>query len=200
MSDSAALSVRAELSRKALHIATAALPVSLAFGWSDLTTLRGTLTIATALAVAIDALRLHWSPFAQRFTQAFGAMLRGRESRQFTGATWLALAMAIVLWTTPHAAAIAALWAAAVGDACAAIVGRAATPSFAAADRKSVAGSVAAAVSTGVGIVWLTPASWAVAALLGVVAAAAERPTLRIDDNLRVALAVAAAATLLGLR
>jgi dolichol kinase len=36
--------------------------------------------------------------------------------------------------------------------------------------------------------------------VLGVVAAAAERPTVPLDDNLRIALAVAFAASVLGLR
>jgi dolichol kinase len=65
---------------------------------------------------------------------------------------------------------------------------------------KTGVGSLAAAVVTALGVLWLTPASLAVASVLGVVAAAAERPTVPLDDNLRIALAVAFAASVLGLR
>ncbi|HRN53917.1 MAG TPA: hypothetical protein PK788_10500, partial [Gemmatimonadaceae bacterium] len=66
--------------------------------------------------------------------------------------------------------------------------------------RKSLVGSCVAALSTAVGCRWLLAAPWPVALALGVVAALAEWPRRPLDDNLRVAIAVALAAVALGLR
>lgn len=195
------LSFRDEVARKALHAATAILPVGLAYGWSNQPTLRTVLTAAALLAIGIEALRRTWPAFARAFTTAFGGLLRAHERRTITGATWLALAMALVLWIAPLHAAVVALWAAAVGDATAAVVGRSAKHwQKRASNGKTLVGSLAALVVTALGALWLTPATLPVALLLGTVAAAAERPAIPLDDNLRVALAVALAATLLGLR
>lgn len=201
MTERTTLPWRAELARKAIHIATAVLPLSLAFGWTTLEALRLVLTGAAALALLIEIGRKASSRFAERFASAVGGLLRGHERGALTGATWLALAMAIVLWAAPLHAAVAALWAAAVGDAAAALVGkglsrlRATKPTG-----KTLAGSLAALVATALGVWWLTPATAAVAAGIGAVAALAERPALPVDDNLRITLAVAVAASLVGLR
>ena len=200
------LSLRAEVARKALHAATAVLPVALAFSWTSQETLRIVLTVAALLALAVEALRHLWPSFENRFASMFGGLMRERElrtdgARMLTGATWLALAMAIVLWFAPLRAAVAALWAAALGDAAAAVVGRSAGRwEKVGAGRKTLAGSFAALLVTAVGVFWLTAASLALALGLGVVAAAAERPAVPLDDNLRIALAVALAASVLGLR
>lgn len=201
MSEGSVLPLRAEFARKALHVATAALPIGLSFGWSDVAVARSALSVAAALALGVEALRIRSSQFRAAFDAAFETLLRPHERRALTGATWLALAMAAVLWFAPRAAAIAALWAAAVGDAAAAVVGRAATRWRGAAPAgKSLVGSVAALVVTAAGVWWLTPASATIALVLGTVAAAAERPAWSLDDNVRVAIAVAVAATAVGLR
>ena len=201
MSAAPALALRAELTRKALHLGTAVLPVAWAADLVSAATVRLALTVATATALVVEAAR-RWHPgSARRFAAWTSGLLRPHEARALTGATWLALAMTAVAWTAPERAAIAALWAAAVGDASAAIVGR----TLAARRRdgtaaKSLAGSLAAAASTALGVRALVQAPWAVAAALGAVAALAERPTAPLDDNLRVTLAVALAATVFGLR
>ncbi len=201
MSEEASLPLRAELARKALHIATAALPVALSFGWTTQATLRVVLTAAALLALAVELLRRVWPAFSRAFAATFGPLIRTHERRALTGATWLAIAMAVVLWIAPLYVAIAALWAAAVGDAAAAVVGRSTRHwRKRSGSGKTAAGSLAAAVATALGVLWLTPASPAVATALGAVAAAAEYPTAPIDDNLRIALAVVLAASVLGLR
>ncbi len=195
------LPLRAELARKALHAATAVLPISLAFGWTSQRTLQIAVAAAALLALVIEALRNAWPTFAKAFSTAVGGMLRRHEQAALTGATWLALAMAVVLWLAPLNAAVAALWAAAFGDAAAAVVGRsAASWRQRPANGKTLLGSAAALVVTAAGVLWLTPASVSAAVLLGVVAAIAERPARPLDDNLRIALVVALTATLLGLR
>lgn len=191
----------AEAARKAIHLGTAVVPLAWAFGAASAAQVRAALSAAVGIALVVEFLRFRGGRFAAAFDRRLGAMLRPRERRQVSGATWLALAMCAVAWLAPAPAAIAALWAAAVGDGSAALVGRAvqglrARPS----DRKSLAGSLAAALASAAGIVWLTSASWPLALALGIVTAVAEWPAALGDDNLRVAGAVAVAATLLGLR
>ena len=195
------MSVRAEFARKAIHLATAVLPIAWAFEVISTAQLRALLSAALAVAFAVEILRRRIGSAQHRFEALVGPLLRGHEHAALTGATWLALAMTLVVWVAPPAAALAALWAAAVGDASAALVGRSVgawrglPPG-----RKSIAGSIAAIVSTALGCAWLVPTSWGIALALGAVAALAEYPRRPGDDNLRVALAVALAAVALGLR
>lgn len=193
--------LRAELLRKALHMGTAALPLAWAAGLVTTAQLRLLLAGAVVVALVVEGARRASPAAAQRFTAAVGVMLRAHERQAITGATWLAIAMAGVVWLAPERAALAALWAAAVGDASAALVGR----SIAArrgrpAGRKSWEGSAAAALSTAIGCAWLAAATWPQALVLGGVAALAEYPRRPLDDNLRVATAVALGAIALGLR
>lgn len=191
----------AEAARKAIHLGTAAVPVAWASGVVSGDQVRVALSAAVAVALTVEFLRFRGGAFAERFHRQLGGLLRAHERREVSGATWLALAMCAVSWLAPAAAAIAALWAAAVGDASAALAGRTvqhirARPS----GRKSIVGSLAAAGASAIGIAWLVAAPLPVALLLGAVTAVAEWPTRWGDDNLRVAGAVAIAATLLGLR
>jgi len=193
--------LRSEFARKALHLATAALPIAWAQGWIATPALRTLLTAALAVALGIEALRRWHGASAAAFVAAVGWMLRPHESGRLTGATWLALAMTGVVWLAPPRAALAALWAAAVGDASAALVGRAvAAWRGLSSERKSSAGFAAALVATALGCRLLVGTTWPIAIALGAVAALAEWPRRPFDDNLRVALAVAIAATALGLR
>jgi len=202
-----ALSLGAESARKAIHLATAVLPVAWAY---DLITTRGIqwlLGTAVAIALAVEFARYRGGPFGARFLRTFGSLLRTHEQRTIAGATWLAIGMWGVAVLAPRGAAIAALWAAAVGDAIAALVGRAVqqwratrAPGGMAPSGKTLVGSVAGAAATAAGVVWLTPAELPVGIVLGVVAALAEWPARPGDDNVRVVAAVALAAALVGLR
>lgn len=194
-------SLRAELARKALHLLTAALPLAWATGALNTAQLRTLLTAALMVALAIELLRRNSAAVGRWFTAAVGPLLRDHEVRALTGATWLAIAMTGVVWVAPERAAMAALWAAAVGDASAAIVGRSvAALRNGPVGRKSWAGSLAAAATTALGCRLLAEASWPSALALGAAAALAEYPRRPLDDNLRVATAVALAAALIGLR
>lgn len=193
--------LRRELARKALHLATAVLPVAWAYQWMSTAALRTTLTAAVAVALGVETVRRRHRGFGATFSGAVGWMLRPHETQRLTGATWLAVAMASVVWLAPPRAALAALWAAAVGDASAAIVGRSvAAWRGRATDVKSVAGAATALVTTALGVRLLVATTWPIALSLGAVAALAEWPRRPFDDNLRVACAVALAATALGLR
>lgn len=196
-----AVSLRAEVARKALHLATAAIPIAWGLQLVEARTVQVGLAVAALVAVTVELLR-RVSPSVERaFVGAFGTLLRAHEQRAITGATWLALGMAAVAWIAPTRAAIVALWAAAVGDATAALVGRAVSHARASsAARKTLVGSLAATVSTAAGALWLVRAPLWIALTLGVVAAAAEWPARPLDDNVRIVGAVALAAAVLGLR
>ena len=193
--------LRAEVARKAIHLATASIPIAWSFQWVEVRRLQSALALAALVAVAVELLRFASPTFSRAFSRVFGDLLRAHERGTITGATWLALGMAAVAWLAPSRAAVIALWAAAVGDAAAALVGRAvASIRNAAPTHKTLSGSLAAALSTALGAVWLVDAPLWMALTLGVVAAAAEWPARPFDDNVRIVGAVALAAVVLGLR
>lgn len=112
------------------------------------------------------------------------------------------LAFIAVVAIAPRGAAIAAMWAVSVGDAAAAVVGRtlahrrevravARGETFTPRARKSVAGSAACFVATLLGAVWLAGLGPAVSVAAALAATLAEWPRVPLDDNLRVAGAVA---------
>lgn len=193
--------LRGEMARKGIHLATASLPIAWAFGFVTAPQVRVALGVAVVVALVVEFARHRGGPFGLGFSARLGAMLRLHEVHALSGATWLAIGMWGAAVLAPPPAAIAALWAAAVGDAAAALVGRGVQRLRSrAAGSKSLSGSGAAAIAASSGILWLTPATLPVAAALGAVTAIAEWPARPGDDNVRVALAVAAAAVLLGLR
>ncbi len=201
MTDIARLTLRAEVSRKALHLLSAAVPLAWAFALVSTPLVRVGLSAALGIALAVEAARRMHAAFGAAFTRVLAPLLRAHEARAITGATWLAAVMCLAAWTLPVRAAVVALWAAAAGDAIAAVVGRT-IAARAPADRggrarKTAAGSLACAASTAMGAVWLVGAGWWPALAIGAAAAVAERPTLAIDDNLRVGLAAGLAAWLL---
>lgn len=188
------LPVRAELARKALHLSTAIVPVAWGLGFVTAPTVRAALVAAVAVALSVELARRTWPGAQRQFHARFGAMLRAHEARAFTGSTWLALAMLAVVLLFPAPAAIVALWAAAVGDGLASIVGRLTSHD---ASRKTWAGSLACVAATAAGAWWLAGAAIGPALLVGVAAAAAERPRVTLDDNVRVTVAAGAAAWVL---
>lgn len=196
----APLALGAELSRKGIHLATAVLPVGWGLGWFDASTVRTVLATALVVALLVELLRQRLPRVGTAFERLVGPLLRADERRGFTGATWLALGMGLVVFVAPAGAAIVALWAAAVGDASAAIAGRSVQALRGVPGGKSAVGSVAAVLTTAGGAAWLLAASPLEALTLGGVAALAEWPARPGNDNLRVGLAVALAAVALGLR
>jgi dolichol kinase len=195
------LSFRRELARKAIHLATALLPIAWGLGWIDRLAVAALLSAAVIGALAVEFARHRREAFATWFDSRLGALLRRHEARELSGATWLALGMWSAAMLAPPGAAIAALWAGAVGDASAAIVGRSvAALRQVQAKGKSVVGALSGALATTAGVLWLTDATRWEALGVGVIGALAEWPARPGDDNLRVVLVVALAATLFGIR
>jgi dolichol kinase len=185
---------RTELTRKALHLSTAIVPIAWGLGWASVTTVRNGTLLLAGVAMLAEAARAALPPVRAAIGRLVGALFRPHEWRGVLGATWLALAMGLAALLLPSRAAIVAIWAAAVGDAAAALIGR----TFARREGKSSIGSLACLAATAAGAMWLASATPAAALAIGAAAAVAERPRLPLDDNLRVAAAAGLAAWVLG--
>jgi dolichol kinase len=175
-----------ELARKAIHLTTAAVPIALARGVSQ-----DHVTTAVAACFAIACVLEVFRRTSQRvdalFRRLVGELLRSHEvESRLTGAFWLlgALLLACLLLDTRDA--IAVTWAASVGDASAALAGRA-WRAWSPGEGKTWVGSAALMLTTVLGAAWLAKLGWPAALLVGVAAMVAERPAVALDDNVRVA-------------
>jgi dolichol kinase len=182
-----------ELTRKMLHLVFAGVPLALTAGAPRdvvLAILGGTLAVAVVLEVA----RSRSAVVATTFTRAVGPLLRPEERDRWTGATWLILVCLAAVWILPRADAIAVTWAAAVGDASAALVGIPLGGRLIPNNGrgKSVEGSAACFLVTFFGAYQLAGLSAWVALLVAAAATAAEWPRSPVDDNVRVGAATTA--------
>jgi dolichol kinase len=191
-----------EAARKAIHVSSAVIPLAYAAGLP-----RAALLAAFAglgvVAAAVEVARRRSARFRAWFLRAVGGLLRAHEHASVSGASWMLAAYALSAVLFPRDVAVAAMLAVALGDAAAAIVGRWAGARRDARARaagrdapggKTLAGSAACAVATFVGALAVARLDAGAAAAAAIAAAIAERPTWRLDDNVRVALAAGAAA------
>ena len=181
--------LRRELARKAIHLSSAAVPIALALGVER----RVAVTVLGALAftaVVVETARATLPVIALRFDALFRSLLRQHESRHVTGATWLLGSMFAAVLLLPRDIAIAATWAAAVGDAAAALVGIRFGRRRSARDGKSLEGSVACLLATLLGALLLARLGLPIAVLAAVAAAVGERLPWPRDDNIRIIAAV----------
>ena len=178
-----------ELARKAIHVASAVLPllVWLAPRWLAL----AVLLPAAAVAVAVDWTRLRYRAPRYWFLRYTRRMLRHHERRGFAGATYMAVAYALAVVAFPRPMAVMAMLFNGLGDAAAALVGRRFGRRRTAWGKSWEGFSAGLAVNLGVAlaIAWLAPGLPLAAAVAGAVAAAVlEFLDLPIDDNVRVTL------------
>jgi dolichol kinase len=201
-----------ELGRKGIHLCSALFPLALAYGWVPRTIVLAVLGMGLLIAAVIEIGRRQSEAIQRWFLSWFGWMLRSHETTHLTGASWILLTMFVSVLVLPLPVAITALWAAVVGDTAAALVGRSVSqmtsPTVLPVSRdasrddrrngargpKTWSGSLACAVASAIGPLWLVGASLPSALAIGVAAAAAERPTIRLDDNVRVAVGAGATA------
>lgn len=184
------LALRHELSRKAFHISSALIPVAYAMGLPRELVLWA-LAALIGVALVVEMARARSTRAKSMFTQAVGHMLREHEHAGLSGATWMVLSygIAVLMFTQP--VAVAAMWAVALGDASAALVGKRwgrTRPRWM--KDKSLEGSAACAVAAAVGALAVAGLPPGASAVSGLAAAAAEAPGRPFDDNIRIVMAV----------
>jgi dolichol kinase len=186
--DHVGLSLRQELTRKGLHLLSTAVPIGYAAGltWSSVV---WALVAALAIAAAVEIARVRNARARSVFDAGVGPLLREHEWHSLSGATWLIVALLVAAVCFPRNVAIAAMCAVSLGDAAAAIVGRALAHASAG-RRKSLAGSAACFAASSVAARAIAGFAWREALIVGMLASLAERPRGPMDDNLRIPLAV----------
>ena len=120
---------RAEVGRKAIHLSFMIVPVTMVHPWLPWPRTRGEWTVLLVLlvvgAMLIDVFRIHERNVRGFFRRFFGDMIRRHEQTALMGSTYLLLAtlLAVDLFPRPNAAAADGF--SLLGDASAAVVGRA---------------------------------------------------------------------------
>jgi dolichol kinase len=185
--DAAALTLQREIVRKGLHLLSASIPIAYWLGASR-TAVTIALSLALAVAIGVEIARARHEKTRVVFDTRLGRLLRVHEVQGLSGATWLIIALLLAGLLFPRDIAIAAMAAVAVGDAAAAIVGRALGRTRG--EGKSLAGSAACFAASAFMALAIAHFTWLEALLAGALATIAERPTRPLDDNLRITLAV----------
>jgi dolichol kinase len=191
------IALHRELARKTIHLLSAAAPLAYA-GGVPRRPLLWALGAAAVAAVVIEGARRARPAAQQVLDRTVGPLFRAHEHASVTGATWLMLALFAAAVTLPRDLAIATMWAAAVGDPAAALVGRVVGRVRFRPDGKSLEGSLACLATTFAGAVLVARLGPGSAGAAGLVAALAEWPRGPLDDNIRIVLGVGA--TLVALR
>src|SRR5687768_12641610 len=143
------------------------------------------------MALAVEIARHHSTTVRAGFSRLFAPLLRDHEHAGVSGATWLLVSFFLVLLLLPRQAAIAAMWAVSLGDATAALAGRALGRHRLTRDSsKTLEGSVACAAISFLGAWLVAGLPIGLSAGAGILAAAAEWPGHPLDDNLRIAAVV----------
>jgi dolichol kinase len=169
--------VKAGQLRPLLHATTAFLLLTLLQSWQAL---RAALVMVGLLAVVFEALRLS-RPGVRDLAARWVPVFRPQEARRPSGAAWLFVGYALAAWM-PAPAPVAAVLAGALADPAAALMGG----RFGRGRPKSWPGS-AAALAIAVLALWLAGIPPLAAAAGGLAAAALERWSGPVNDNLVVA-------------
>ena len=181
--------LRWELTRKALHVVWAIVPVAYALGVRRESVLLG-LAVACTIAIIVEIARARSTAFGVLFRRSTSRLLRQHEYRRWSGATWLLLSFFVSVLVFDSATAIAAMWAGAVGDATAAIVGRTIGRHHIGRSAKTIEGSFACAIITAAGAFAIAQLTLLPSVVAGIAAAFGEWPAGPLDDNVRIGLAV----------
>jgi dolichol kinase len=196
-----------EVARKALHLMFAAVPIALTAGLSQLA-LVWILGAMLIVALGLELTRTRVAPVGAMFMRTVGPLLRPHETNnsnqnqhhRWTGATWLIAVCLGAVWALPRPDAIAVTWAAAAGDASAALIGIPLggrlfpKPGASNSNKssKSIEGSAACFLVTFVGAYGLAGLGLRLAVFVAAAATVAEWPSWGVDDNVRVGAATTA--------
>ncbi|MGH7718734.1 MAG: hypothetical protein ACREON_07820 [Gemmatimonadaceae bacterium] len=179
------------MARKAIHLLSVAIPLLYAGGLPR-RALLVVLSVASVVALTVEVGRARHARTRELFHRATGPMLRPHEHTRWCGATWLALSFLGSVALYPPDVAIAAMWGVAVGDAAAALVGRALGRHPIGHSGKTLEGTVACFSAVLLGALMVARLSWVESFLAAAAAAVAEIPQRPLDDNVRVAAAIGA--------
>ena len=192
-----------EARRKAIHLCFIALPLELLNEWLPWPRGRGewrlVLVSLVATAITIDIIRIHDRRVGALFRRFFGQMIREHEEFSLLGSTYLLLAALLAVEVFSPEVAAATLGFAVLGDAFAALAGRAygRTRVFG----KSLEGFAAGALAC---LAWASYLAlgghlpWAIVLAGALVASLVELLPIPLDDNLAVTLAAGYCMKLLG--
>jgi dolichol kinase len=184
----------AELRRKAIHLGFLILPLELLFHvlpWpQSKREFRALFLLLVAGAVVIDLLRIHEPRVRTFFKGFFAGMIREHEEFSLLGSTYLLLAslLAIEIFTQPVAAA--AVGFTVLGDAVAAIVGRAwGRTRLLGKSVEGFVGCLVACLAWGALLALTGHLPWSVVVAGALVASLVEFLPIPLDDNLGMTLA-----------
>jgi dolichol kinase len=185
--------MRRELGRKAIHLATIAVPLAAWWLPRPVTILVLVLAVLLAGLIEVARFRLRWVRYL--FLSRTRSMLRSHERAKFAGATYLAIAYLLAVVLFPKPVAVAAMLYSGAGDAVAALVGKrwGRHRTDWGKSWEGAAAGLVANVAAGLAIPGLPLAAVACGAI---VAAALEFSPVPVDDNLLVTLGGGAAAWL----
>ncbi len=182
-----------ELRRKAIHLSTVILPLDVLYQTLPWPRGRGQWTllllVLVAGAIAFDLLRIHENRVRRLFHEFFRGMIRQHEESGLMGSTYLLLAALLAVDLFPRPVAAAALGFTVLGDAFAAIVGKAwgRTRIF----RKSLEGALGGLAACLAWAAFLAVAGhlpWHVVMVGALAASLAELLPIPLDDNLAITL------------
>jgi len=189
--------LRHELARKSIHVATVVVPLAYARLGAPRALVAAALGFLLLVALLVEVARARSARVGAAFARVVGAMLREHERgadgarARLSGATWMLLAFTLAVLLFPRDVAAAAMCAVSLGDAAAAVVGRA-VGRVRLVHGKTLEGALACAAATAAGALLVARLAPAECLAAGVCAALAELPARPFDDNVRVALATGA--------
>jgi dolichol kinase len=191
-----------ELGRKAIHLSFIVLPLDLLFETLPWPRGRAQWTLLLALlalgALTLDLVRLRERRVRRLFRDFLGGMLREHERLGLLGSTYLLMAALLAVGLFPRPVAVAALGFTVLGDAFAAIVGKAwgRTRVF----RKSLEGALgglAACLAWAAFLALSGVLPWPVLVAGALAASLVELLPIPLDDNLGMTLVAALVMSLL---
>jgi len=191
-----------EAQRKSIHLTFILLPLELLHQWLPWPRGKGewrlVLVVAVCGAVLVDLLRIHEQRARRWFREFFGQMIRPHERWGLLGSTYLLLAALLAIEIFHREVAAAAIGFTVVGDAFAALGGRAygRTRIFG----KSIEGFAIGLAGCLVWAAYLATVGhlpWNVVVTGAVAASLVELLPIPLDDNLGMTLAAGYAMTLL---
>jgi dolichol kinase len=182
-----------EAQRKAVHLAFLVLPLDVLFELLPFPRGRAqwrlVLIALSVSAIAFDLLRIHEQRVKRFFQEFFGELIREHEEFSLMGSTYLLIASLLAIEMFPREIAAAAIGFTVLGDAFAAMVGKAwgRRPFF----RKTLegaAGGLVACVAWGAVLAALGALPFGVAMAGAVAASLIEFLPIPLDDNLGMTL------------